>query len=60
MRGEVRGMVVDELIGAQARDEVMLGRARRAGYVSAESLGDLDRQVPDTATPSLTPRTVPD
>ena len=49
MRGEVGGTVVDELIGAQARDEVMLGRARRAGYVSAASLGDLDRQVPDTA-----------
>ena len=49
MRSEIGGTVVDELIGAQARDEVMLGRARRAGYVSAASLGDLDRQVPDTA-----------
>ena len=41
--GEVGGTVVDELIGAQARDEVMLGRARSADYVSAASLGDLDR-----------------
>ena len=49
MRGEVGDTVVDELIGAQARDEVMLGRTRRGGYVSAASLGDLDRQVPDAA-----------
>jgi hypothetical protein len=41
--GEVGGTVVDELIGAQARDEVMLGRARSADYVSSASLGDLDR-----------------
>jgi hypothetical protein len=49
MGGEVGGTVVDELIGAQARDEIMLGRARGADYVSAASLGDLDRQVPDAA-----------
>jgi len=30
----------------------MLGRARRGGYVSAASLGDLDRQVPDAAAGS--------
>jgi hypothetical protein len=41
--GEVGGTIVDELIGAQARDEVMLGRARSADYVSAAGLGDLDR-----------------
>src|SRR6266699_1110264 len=49
LRGEVAGTVVDEFFGAQARDEVMLGRARGAAYVSAASLGDLDRQVPDAA-----------
>jgi hypothetical protein len=47
MRGEVGGAVVDDLVGAQARDEAMLGRARGTGYVSAVSLGDLDREVPD-------------
>ena len=47
--GEVGGAVVDELIGAQARDEIMLGRARGADDVSAASLGDLNRQVPDAA-----------
>ena len=49
VRGEVGGPVVDDLIGAQGRDEIMLGRARRAGYVSTASLGDLDLQVPDAA-----------
>jgi hypothetical protein len=49
MLGEVGGTVVDQLIGPQTRDEVMLDRARSADNVSAASLGDLDRQVPDAA-----------
>ena len=48
--GEVDAAVVDDLVGAEAPDEVVLGGARRAGDVGAASLGDLDRQVADAAS----------
>ena len=47
---EVARLVVDQLVGAQAADEFVLGGARRANHVGAASLGDLHGQVPDAAS----------
>ena len=44
-----RGRVVDRLVGAQLREEVVLGGARRADHVSASRLRDLHGEMTDAA-----------
>jgi hypothetical protein len=46
---EVLGAVVDDLVGAQASYEVVLGGGRRADDVRTARLGDLHREMPHTA-----------
>ena len=47
--GEVGLPVVDDLVGAERADQLVLGRARRADHVRPERLRDLDRDMPDAA-----------
>lgn len=46
---EVRGAVVDHLVGAQVAQQLVLGGARGADHVRAAGLGDLHGQVADAA-----------
>jgi len=51
--GKIAGVVIDDLIGAEAAHIVTVRRARRGDHAGADMLGELDGEAGDAARPAL-------